>query len=183
MRLGLLEPTWGRGGRSAVPNYRAGVGRMKLLVVGLSAVVVVLALVWASLCSAPPHRSHAHTAKLHALGSKLELFVLDVGCLPGGLDDLLQSSLPEWNGPYAKPQDVLDAYGNRFVYTPDPIAGGFALSSFGADGKSGGDGYAGDTTLEFGGSANLDEGDRPHSYLWSTRDGSIRACQAQSAKQ
>ena len=54
---------------------------------------------------------------------------------PAGLED-------KWAGPYCKSSDLLDPWGNRFIYIATGVLnpGGFDLISYGADGAEGGEG-------------------------------------------
>jgi general secretion pathway protein G len=79
----------------------------------------------------------------------LRNFEFDCGRLPdetdGGLDALLIAP-PEleekWDGPYLKQSQLLDPWGNPYIYVPqgEYNPGSFDLISYGADGQQGGEG-------------------------------------------
>jgi len=52
----------------------------------------------------------------------------------------------KWNGPYAKDDDLKDAWGNDYRYTVPGTNKAFDLVSLGADGKEGGEGANKDIT-------------------------------------
>lgn len=84
----------------------------------------------------------ATKAKVAATSSKVELYVLDVGTLPERLDDLITrpGNAENWNGPYAKVNDLKDAWETPFVYKSPGDHGEFDLISLGADKRDGGEG-------------------------------------------
>jgi general secretion pathway protein G len=79
----------------------------------------------------------------------LKSFEFDCGRLPdeaeGGLEALLVAP-PElegkWNGPYLKRSQLLDPWGNPYIYVREGQfnPGSFDLISYGADGREGGEG-------------------------------------------
>lgn len=87
-------------------------------------------------------KHRASEAKVAATGSKVELYVLDVGTLPERIEDLVTrpGNVENWNGPYAKESDLKDAWNNPFVLKVPGDHGEFDLISLGADKKPGGDG-------------------------------------------
>jgi len=88
-------------------------------------------------------------AKMTIVEDSLARFQLDCGHLPdeseGGLEALLVAP-PEleekWNGPYLKQSQLLDPWGNMYVYFPEGQynPGSFDLVSYGADGQESGEG-------------------------------------------
>ena len=85
-------------------------------------------------------------AKMEQLSGQLEIMRLEVGRYPNtqeGLRALLEkpAGMERWNGPYIKdPQTLKDPWGNDFKYTAPGTNKPFDLSSFGADGREGGEG-------------------------------------------
>ncbi len=88
-------------------------------------------------------------AKMTIIEDSLARFQYDCGRLPdeadGGLDALIVAppDLEEkWNGRYLKPSQLLDPWGNPYIYIPEGQInpGGFDLISYGADGQEGGEG-------------------------------------------
>ncbi|WP_273819292.1 MULTISPECIES: type II secretion system major pseudopilin GspG [Pseudomonas] len=88
----------------------------------------------------------AGKAQLASLSMKIEGYALDVGAPPRELLDLTNApaNVRHWNGPYAKPSDLLDPYGHGFGYRAPGAHGAFDLVFLGKDGQPGGDGYNAD---------------------------------------
>jgi general secretion pathway protein G len=91
--------------------------------------------------------------RMKIVETALENFAINCGRYPDdseGLDALLVS--PEglsdkWRGPYLKKRQLLDPWGNPFIYEAGE-GGNYLLISYGADGKPGGDGDNADITNE-----------------------------------
>lgn len=90
---------------------------------------------------------------LNGLRAALETYRYDVGTYPStqqGLAVLVQAPPPpqavDWLGPYVLPGIPLDPWGRAYVYrhTGEPRASdeGYVLTSFGSDGRPGGEGAA-----------------------------------------
>ena len=87
-------------------------------------------------------------AKMSLIEQALQSFYLDCGRFPDdteGLEALITA--PEdledkWQGRYLKPSQLLDPWGNQFVYISEGEynPGSFDLISFGADGQPEGEG-------------------------------------------
>ncbi len=84
------------------------------------------------------------------LKAALQTYRLDVGSYPKsehGLSALISqpSGISRWDGPYLDEELPSDPWGNSYVYQ-DGVKNlqGFALYSYGADGKQGGEGLDGD---------------------------------------
>lgn len=89
-------------------------------------------------------RAKSSEAKIriqHLVG-QLEIYKLEVGRYPDNLQALVQQppGTDKWNGPYAKDDDLKDAWGNAYRYTIPGQGKPFDLVSLGADGKEGGEG-------------------------------------------
>ncbi|MBN1806789.1 MAG: type II secretion system major pseudopilin GspG [Sedimentisphaerales bacterium] len=86
--------------------------------------------------------------KMTVIESAIERFGLDCGQYPDdsmGLDALLKppAGLEEkWNGPYIKASQLLDPWGNPYIYAAEGQVnpGSFDIVSLGADGVEGGEG-------------------------------------------
>jgi len=88
-------------------------------------------------------------AKMTLIEDSLARFQYDCGRFPdeseGGLEALLVAP-PEleekWNGPYLKQSQLLDPWGNMYIYISEGQynPGSFDLVSFGADGQEWGEG-------------------------------------------
>lgn len=88
----------------------------------------------------------AAQSQISALELALDAFEVDTGSYPqgsAGLSALVNppNNTPSWKGPYLKKGIPADPWGNAYVYTypgrNNPR--GYDLSSFGPDGRSGGD--------------------------------------------
>jgi general secretion pathway protein G len=88
-------------------------------------------------------------SKMAILEDALGRFYLDCQRYPDqseGLEALLISpsgiEQGKWNGPYLKKSELLDPWGNRYVYVPEGTVnqGSYDLISYGADGAAGGSG-------------------------------------------
>ncbi len=89
--------------------------------------------------------------KMAVIENALKSFEFDCGRLPdeseGGLDALVAAEAPpgleeKWHGPYLKQSQLLDPWGNPYVYIQEGQynPGSFDLVSYGADGQEGGEG-------------------------------------------
>jgi general secretion pathway protein G len=96
-------------------------------------------------------------AKMTIIEDSLARFQYDCGHLPddseGGLEALLlaPAGLEEkWNGPYLKKSQLLDPWGNPYLYIPEGQfnPGSFDVISYGADGQEGGEGENADIVNE-----------------------------------
>ena len=83
-------------------------------------------------------------AQIRMLKTALQAYRLDVGRYPDdqyGLNPLVENRTSDknWRGPYLEEQLPLDPWGSSFVYIANAQNfQGFALYSYGADGKEGG---------------------------------------------
>jgi general secretion pathway protein G len=89
--------------------------------------------------------------QIEMLGQALDAFRLDVGRYPStteGLNALVANpGIDGWNGPYLKKGNVpADAWKRPFQYQAPGSHGDYDLSSNGADGTPGGEGYNKDIT-------------------------------------
>jgi general secretion pathway protein G len=86
--------------------------------------------------------------RLTTLVGDIELYKLEVGRYPDSLQSLVKqpSGVDKWNGPYAKDEDLKDAWGNDYRYTVPGTNRQYDLISLGADGKEGGEGPDKDIT-------------------------------------
>jgi general secretion pathway protein G len=88
----------------------------------------------------------AGKAQLASLSMKIESYGLDIGSPPKDLSDLTTkpTTARNWNGPYAKPSELKDPFGNDFGYQYPGEHGPFDLIFYGKDGRLGGEGYNAD---------------------------------------
>jgi general secretion pathway protein G len=76
----------------------------------------------------------------------IDTFHLNCGFFPNTLDDLLTCPPGlegKWAGPYIKSINLLDPWGNPYVYVPagNINTESYDIISYGADGKPGGEGF------------------------------------------
>lgn len=120
-----------------------------LVIIGLLATLVAPNFIGQSEKAKPK----AAMAQLQNLRNALDMFQLDVGRYPTseeGLSSLRQrpGSAPRWAGPYLRDEIPLDPWGRPYVYrSPGEGGGNYDLGSYGADGRSGGDGNNADIAL------------------------------------
>ncbi|HEX5960839.1 MAG TPA: type II secretion system major pseudopilin GspG [Rhodanobacteraceae bacterium] len=76
------------------------------------------------------------------LTTDVENYALDNGSPPKSLDDLITKPLnaPMWNGPYAKPSQLVDPFKNPYGYVYPGKHGQYDIIFYGRDGKPGGEG-------------------------------------------
>ncbi len=98
-------------------------------------------------------KSEVATAKaqIDALDKAIEQYRLDTGHYPSteaGLAALVTkpANEPKWNGAYLKKAVPLDPWNNAYVYKQPGERGDFDLTSYGKDGKPGGNGEDSDLT-------------------------------------
>ena len=97
----------------------------------------------------------AAEAQVKMLRQAVETYRLDVGTLPAaneGLEALAKAPndtvKPRWKGPYLDDAVPTDPWGNKYQYAvPGAEGRPYALYSFGADGKPGGEGVDADIGL------------------------------------
>ena len=84
--------------------------------------------------------------QLEAMAAKVEQYRMDTGQLPSSLDNLVTSpGVPGWLGPYLRRADDLnDPWRNPIELRMPGASGPFEVTSYGADGKPGGESTAAD---------------------------------------
>jgi general secretion pathway protein G len=125
-----------------------------MTLIELIIVVVLIGLVAAAVGSkviSNKKRAEAKLAvtQLSSLATQIDQYQTDVGSYPDSLDALLAapSDADGWLGPYAKKTDFLDPWQNPIQYAkPGQEGNPFALTSLGADRKTGGEGVDKDIT-------------------------------------
>jgi general secretion pathway protein G len=151
-------------GPSAIPNSaligrhllakarRAGFTLIEMLVV-LTIIGLIMALVGPRVLSyLSDARTKAARLQIASFSNSLDLYYLDVGRYPTtqeGLAALVKRppGVDVWNGPYLKGGTVpVDPWRNTYVYVSPGAHGGYDLTSFGSDGREGGEGSAADIT-------------------------------------
>jgi general secretion pathway protein G len=97
-------------------------------------------------------KGDAAKIEIGQIGQALDLYKLEVGRYPTtqeGLQALISapSGAPNWNGPYWKKSTLpKDPWGNEYKYTAPAQSGPYEITSYGADGKEGGEGPNRDIT-------------------------------------
>src|ERR1700704_4318038 len=83
--------------------------------------------------------------RIQQLVGQIEIYKLEVGRYPDNLGALVTqpSGVDKWSGPYAKPTDLKDAWGNDYKYAVPGQGKPFDLISLGADGREGGEARTG----------------------------------------
>ena len=79
------------------------------------------------------------------LESAVDTYRLDIGRYPTteqGLEALREKpdGIDKWDGPYLRKELPVDPWGNPYVYESPSEHGDYAIMSYGADGRPGGDG-------------------------------------------
>jgi general secretion pathway protein G len=87
-------------------------------------------------------KSQEARIRMQHLVGQIEMYKLEVGKYPENLQALVKQppGLDKWNGPYAKDDDLKDAWGNDFRFQLPGSSKPFDLVSLGADGREGGEG-------------------------------------------
>ena len=119
-------------------------------------IVIVFVLIGALLAFVVPKiysqmgqaKSREAKIRIQSLVGDIELYKLEVGKYPDNLQALVKQppGTDKWNGPYAKDDDLKDAWGNDYRYTVPGASKPYDLVSLGADGREGGDGENRDVT-------------------------------------
>ena len=143
-----------RGAPSRCVRYAArGMTLIEILVV-LVLIGVVLGVVGGNFIG-KGEKAKADAAKIEIgqIGQTLDLYKLEIGRYPSsqeGLQALISAppGVANWNGPYWKKTTVpKDPWGNDYRYAaPGQNNAPYEISSYGADGKEGGDGANKDIT-------------------------------------
>ena len=137
--------------RGLTPAGDAGLTLVEMIVV-LAIIALVAALIVPNVIGRPDQaRVTTAGTDLRTIGAALKMYRLDNGDYPTtaqGLKALVEkpavSPIPSnWSAEGYLPQMPVDPWGNPYVYTA-PAPGGFALKSFGKDGKQGGEGLDAD---------------------------------------
>jgi general secretion pathway protein G len=87
--------------------------------------------------------------RIQNLTGQVEIYKLEVGRYPENLQALLKQpggTEGKWAGPYVKEADLKDAWGNDYRFTVPGQGKPYEITSFGADGKEGGEGENRDVT-------------------------------------
>ncbi|MEG1680038.1 type II secretion system major pseudopilin GspG [Stenotrophomonas sp. PS02298] len=135
------------------PMSRARQAGMSLLEIIIVIVLIgaVLTLVGSRvLGGADRGKANLGKTQIQTLASKVENYKLDTGRLPSKLEDLSTqpAGVAGWLGPYSKPAEFNDPWGNPVQYRVPGEGRPFDLISLGADGQPGGESYNADIRYE-----------------------------------
>lgn len=87
--------------------------------------------------------------QLQNIGNNIDQFQMDVGRLPNDLDELRNNpGEGRWLGPYVREQDLTDPWNNAIQFETPGETGRYALISYGADGRPGGESVNADIRFE-----------------------------------
>jgi len=122
------------------PRRITGMSLIELMIV-IVLIGSVLALITSRIMGGQDRANVRLTeTQLVTLAGKVDQYRMDVGRLPDSLDQLVTSpGESSWLGPYAKPEELRDPWGNPIEYRRPGQSGPFELVSLGADGQSGGE--------------------------------------------
>ena len=129
---------------------QAGMSLLEIIIV-IVLIGAVLTLVGSRvLGGADRGKANLGKTQIQTLAGKVENYQLDTGRLPGKLDDLVTqpSGVANWLGPYAKPAELNDPWGNAIEYRAPGDGQPFELLSLGKDGRAGGSSYDADIRYE-----------------------------------
>lgn len=92
-----------------------------------------------------PAKQAIARSQIDGFMTALDSYYLDVNQFPSEQDGLnalrnAPSSSKSWKGPYLKKELPNDPWGNPYVYHSPGRNGGYEITSYGADGKMGGEG-------------------------------------------
>ena len=84
-------------------------------------------------------RQDAARSQISSIGSALATYRLDVGQYPDDLEGLMRNDTGRstWDGPYLSKEVPRDPWGNEYQYTSNGSS--YTLTSFGDDGRAGGE--------------------------------------------
>jgi general secretion pathway protein G len=127
------------GGRKATRGFT-----LLEIVIVISLIGLILGLVATKIMGSDDNAKFRLTqAKLDTIAGKIDQYEADVGSLPDSLDQLATAppNAQGWLGPYAKVEDLKDAWSQSIEYRkPGANGAPFSLVSLGADKAAGGEG-------------------------------------------
>lgn len=114
-----------------------------IAIIGLLSTIVAVNV----LKSGAKARREKVKADIKAISDAIMIMYNDTGVMPESLEELVQSSAEDWNGPYITGgmKALRDPWKRPYVYVYDGAGDPpFLLGSYGADGAPGGEGDAAD---------------------------------------
>ncbi|MEO2280267.1 type II secretion system major pseudopilin GspG [Pseudoalteromonas pernae] len=80
-------------------------------------------------------------AQMQMFETAIDTYRLDTGRVPDSLEELRQSTVAGWDGPYLPKSIPLDPWGKSYVYTvPGENGAPYSMMSYGLDAQPGGEG-------------------------------------------
>ncbi|HYC98449.1 type II secretion system major pseudopilin GspG [Brevundimonas sp.] len=144
-----------RGARRTARARRAGYTLTEMLVVLVIIGLISAIVVPQTLGQMDRAKVRAARLKMESVAAALEMYSADLARYPTreeGLPALIDppEGVAEWAGPYLSDAALTrDPWGRPVVYTPPAAMGDrFKLTSYGADGAPGGDGFKRDIVLQ-----------------------------------
>ncbi|MBI4580639.1 MAG: type II secretion system major pseudopilin GspG [Planctomycetes bacterium] len=114
-----------------------------ITILGVLATLIVTSSIW----RIGEAKQSVALTNIKTLESKVQEFYVDCGRLPNSQEGLQALVRPpsdvgtRWKGPYVKEKDILDPWGNEFIYrSPGQHNSDFDIMTFGADRQEGGEG-------------------------------------------
>ena len=139
---------------SANNRIRSLTAQRGLTLLEVLVVIVILGVLYAFLIRPIIGAGDKNKVKITEMGmmrlkSNIEIFRTKYNQIPNSLNALIACN--EQTGPGCVPEmskeELKDAFGNDFIYSPDGDGRSYRIKSLGADGREGGDGVNFDTTL------------------------------------
>jgi general secretion pathway protein G len=136
-----IIPRATRAGRRGKAGFTLMELLLVLVILGLLAAVVGPTLYQ----RIKPAKQTAAREQIEDFSTALDNFVVDVGRYPTtqeGLNALRvkPDGADKWNGPYLKKEIPTDPWGHPYQYRSPGRSGGYEITSYGADGREGGEG-------------------------------------------
>jgi len=124
-------------------NAQQGFSLMEILIVIVLIGAVVAFAANQILGGADKAKWNLAKAQIKTLATKIEGYSLDNGSPPERLEDLVKqpSNASSWLVPYAKEDDIKDPWNRPFEYRTPGENSDFEITSYGKDGKPGGDSW------------------------------------------
>ena len=136
--------------RLASARRQAGMSLLEIIIV-IVLIGAVLTLVGSRVLGGAD-RGNANLARsqVATLAGKIENYQLDTRRLPAQLEDLVRApaGVSGWMGPYARPAELNDPWGNPLIYRVPGQGQPFELVSLGRDGREGGSSVDADIRFE-----------------------------------
>lgn len=135
------------------PLHKKHLNQAGFTLTELLVVLVVLSLIAAAITPqvlGRLDRSKVRAAQLQleTLGTSLDMYKIDAGSYPStehGLSALITApdSMRVWDGPYVRSaKSIIDPWQREYIY--EAMGSGYRLTTLGADGEIGGEGYDAD---------------------------------------